>query len=95
MLPNIKKNTAQRIQTLTLYRQYAYTVRLYSTLIQYETSTIHGKRPKALGQMDVDPKVRVGTCCLRTIKHNKALRHVENVFIQRFLFIHPRFVFVV
>ena len=27
--------------------------------------------------------------------HNKALRHVENLFIQRFLFIHPRFVFIV
>ena len=32
------------------------------------------------------------------IKHSgsyKAFRHVENVFIQRFLFIHPRFVFIV
>ena len=26
---------------------------------------------------------------------NKALRHVENLFIQRFLFIHPRVVFIV
>ena len=25
----------------------------------------------------------------------KALRHLENLFIQRFLFIHPRFVFIV
>ena len=27
--------------------------------------------------------------------NNKSFRHVENVFIQRFLFIHPRFVFIV
>ena len=26
---------------------------------------------------------------------NKAFRHVENSFIQRFLIIHPRFVFIV
>ena len=28
-------------------------------------------------------------------EYNKAFRHVENVFIQGFLFIHPRFVFIV
>ena len=27
--------------------------------------------------------------------YDKAFRHVENLFIQRFLFIHPRFVFIV
>jgi len=27
--------------------------------------------------------------------HYKAFRHVENLFIQRFLFFHPRFVFIV
>ena len=26
---------------------------------------------------------------------NKAFRHVQNLFIQRFLFIHPSFVFIV
>ena len=31
----------------------------------------------------------------RLYSFNKALRHVKNVFIQRFLFIHPRFVFIV
>ena len=28
-------------------------------------------------------------------KRNKAFRHVQNLFIQRLLFIHPRFVFIV
>ena len=29
------------------------------------------------------------------IKNYEAFRHVKNVFIQGFLFIHPRFVFIV
>ena len=53
-------------------------------------------RPRgAQNMLRVAASITTNAAFFRINRRNKAFRHVENLFIQRFLFIHPRFVFIV
>ena len=66
---------------------------LVRNFLQWTTNV--GVQRQALSQALLNCKVFTAKLEDYITMNNKALRHVENVFIQGFLSIHPRFVFIV